>query len=107
MKLAHLTVVIAIAATAGCATERAVAPAATNSSASSSWGASSSYAAQVPLLYVVDGVRMQRDQVPTLSADQVLSVSVMKGHLALQKFGPDAAYGVVLITTKSGSVPQT
>ena len=105
MKLAHLTLAIAIVATAGCATERAVAPAAT-SSASSSWGASSSYAAQVPLLYVVDGVRLQRDQVPALSADQVLSVSVMKGHLALQKFGPDAAYGVVLITTKSGGVPQ-
>ena len=105
MKLAHLTLAVAIATT-GCATERAVAPAA-SSSASSSWGGSSTYAAQVPLLYVVDGVRMQRDHVPSLTSDQVLSVSVMKGHLALQKFGPDAAYGVVLIKTKAGNTPQT
>ena len=105
MRLAYLTFAAAIA-TAGCATERTAGPAATSTS-SNSWGASSAYAAQVPLLYVVDGVRMQRDQVPTLTADQVLSVSVMKGHLALQKFGPDAAYGVVLIKTRAGNVPQT
>lgn len=105
MKLAYLSLAAAIA-TAGCATERTVAPAATRP-ASSSWGVSSSFAAQVPLLYVVDGVRLQRDQVPTLTADQVLSVSVMKGHLALQKFGKDAAYGVVLITTRAANGPQT
>jgi hypothetical protein len=103
MKLAYLTLAAAIA-TAGCATERAVAPSAAG--ASTAWGVSSQNT-QVPLLYVVDGVRLQRDQVPTLTADQVLSVSVMKGHLALQKFGPDAAYGVVLIRTRAGNVPQT
>ena len=105
MKLTHLTLLFATAAaTAGCATERAVAP----SSASSGvrWGVSAS-AADIPLLYVVDGVRLQRDEVPSLNADQVLSVSVMKGHLALQKYGPDAAYGVVVITTKARNAPQT
>ena len=104
MKLAHLTLVIAAAAaTAACATEGTLAPA---SSTSRQWGVSSQ-ATEVPLLYVVDGVRLQRDQIPALSSDQVLSVSVMKGHLALQKYGPDAAYGVVVITTKASSAPQT
>ena len=102
MKLAHLTLIFAaVAATAGCASERALAPRSEPSSA-----AVSSRVADVPLLYVVDGVRLQRDQVPTLTSDQVLSVSVMKGHLALQKYGPDAAYGVVVITTKAASLPQ-
>ena len=105
MKLGHLTLLFATAVvTAGCATERAVAP--SSSSTSVRWGVSAN-AVDVPLLYVVDGVRLQRDEVPSLNADQVLSVSVMKGHLALQKFGPDAAYGVVLITTKARNVPQT
>jgi|SRR3954451_14984468 hypothetical protein len=105
MKLAHLTLIFAtVAATAGCASERALAP--RSESSGVKFGVSSR-ATEVPLLYVVDGVRLQRDQVPALSNDQVLSVSVMKGHLALQKFGPDAAYGVVVITTKAASVPQT
>ena len=104
MKLAHLTLVLAAAASAAaCATERAVAPRASSSAALGV----SSHASEVPLLYVVDGVRLQRDQVPALNSDQVLSVSVVKGHLALQKYGPDAAYGVVVITTKAASLPQT
>jgi hypothetical protein len=104
MKLAHLTLVLAAAtATAGCASERAVSPS-TNRAPKV---AVASQATQVPLLYVVDGVRLQRDQVPNLTADEVLSVSVVKGHLALQKYGPDAAYGVVVIRTKASNAPQT
>ncbi len=104
MRLAYLTFALTIA-TAACATEATVAPAA-GSAPTVRWGVSTQNT-EVPLLYVVDGVRLQRDQVPALTADQVLTVSVMKGHLALQKFGPDAAYGVVLITTRAGNVPQT
>ena len=104
MKLAHLTLIFAAAATVGCASERSLAP---RSESSPVRLGVSSHATDVPLLYVVDGVRLQRDQVPALSSDQVLSVSVMKGHLALQKYGPEAAYGVVLITTKAANVPQT
>ena len=104
MKLAHLTLVFAaVTASAGCASERTLSPS-TNHTAQV---AVASQALEVPLLYVVDGVRMQRDQVPALTADQVLSVSVMKGHLALQKYGPDAAYGVVVIKTKAANLPQT
>ena len=104
MKLAHLTLALAIAlAAAGCATENVVAAAPTNDAPR--WGVST-HATDVPLLYVVDGVRLQRDQVPSLTADQVLSVSVVKGRLALQKYGPDAAYGVVIIRTRAGATPQ-
>jgi TonB-dependent SusC/RagA subfamily outer membrane receptor len=55
---------------------------------------------QVPLLFVVDGVRLQRDRVPVLTREQIASVEVLKGTAALRRFGPDASYGVVLITTK-------
>jgi hypothetical protein len=104
MKLAHLTLVLSTAAvTAGCASERVISP----SSNHPTQVAVASQTLQIPLLYVVDGVRLQKDQVPTLAADEVLSVSVMKGHLALQKYGPDAAYGVVVIRTKAGNIPQT
>src|SRR5256885_14737088 len=104
MKLAHLTLVFAAVATAaGCVSERALSP----STNRTTQVAVASQALQVPLLYVVDGVRLQKDQVPALAADDVLSVSVMKGHLALQKYGPDAAYGVVVIRTKAANIPQT
>jgi hypothetical protein len=55
---------------------------------------------QLPLLFIVDGVRYAGDQVPLLSADLVASVQVIKGHRALERYGPDASYGVVVITTK-------
>src|ERR1700682_6045001 len=55
---------------------------------------------QLPLLFIVDGVRYAGDQVPLLSAELVASVKVIKGHRALEQYGPDASYGVVVITTK-------
>lgn len=57
-------------------------------------------ATEVPLLYVVDGVTHPRDRIPNVSPDQVASVKVLKGRAALLKYGPDASYGVVIITTK-------
>jgi hypothetical protein len=55
---------------------------------------------QVPLLFVVDGVKYPRDQVPALSRDQIAAVQVIKGHAALKRYGPDASYGVVVIRTR-------
>jgi outer membrane receptor protein involved in Fe transport len=92
-----------IAATAACASERTLAP----QPSTPSFASSIASAAQVPLLFVVDGVRYQRDQVPVLSSAQVASVQVMKGHLALRQYGPDASYGVVIITTKQPSAPRS
>jgi hypothetical protein len=104
MKLAHLTTAIAIiSATTACSAERAESPASPSHSIASS--VVSPAMMQVPLLYVVDGVRLQRDQVPTLTSEQVSEVRVIKGHAALKQYGPDASYGVVLITTKNA--PRT
>jgi hypothetical protein len=64
-------------------------------------------AGQLPLLFIVDGVRYAGDQVPLLSADLVASVQIVKGHRALERYGPDASYGVVVITTKLASVRRS
>jgi hypothetical protein len=100
MKIAKLTFALALTATAGaCTAERAVAPQATSTVAM----AVSPAMQQVPLLYVVDGIRLQRDQVPTLTNEQIATVEVIKGHAALKQYGPDASYGVVVITTKAAA----
>lgn len=59
---------------------------------------------QVPLLFVVDGVKYPRDQVPALSRDQIAAVQVIKGRAALKQYGPDASYGVVVIKTRQTAV---
>jgi hypothetical protein len=104
MKISYLTLSLALAATTACTAERALAPQAPGTSV----GIVSVVApTQVPLLFVVDGVRLQRDKVPNLTEDQIASVTVLKGHTALREFGPDASYGVVVITTRTASAPRT
>lgn len=96
MRIARLTASIALLSlTAACATERVAAPQRT----ATPTGVSPS-AALLPLLYVVDGVRLPRDQVPILATSQVEKVELLKGRVALQRYGADAAYGVILITTR-------
>jgi hypothetical protein len=105
MKIIRLYATLAItAATAACASERTVAP---QPSTPSFAGTVATAAPQIPLLFVVDGVRYQRDQVPVISSEQVASVQVIKGHVALKQYGPDASYGVVIITTKQASAPRS
>jgi hypothetical protein len=105
MKIAHLTLTLALVATgAACTLERTPAPQPRPAGRVAS--AATSGLPQVPLLFVVDGVRLQRDQVPALSDDQIAAVRVIKGHVALKQYGPDASYGVVLITTK-GATPRS
>ncbi|MDQ3674703.1 MAG: hypothetical protein M3365_10050 [Gemmatimonadota bacterium] len=102
MKSIRLTAALAIMIlTSACATERMAAP--DRPAKAVSVGGT---AALLPLLYVVDGVRMPRDVVPTLAASQVASVEVIKGRTALQRFGADASYGVVLITTRQTASAQ-
>jgi hypothetical protein len=104
MKIAHLTLTFVLATTAtGCAAERAMAP----QSPSIQVSVVSPAMNQVPLLFIVDGVRLERDQLPTLTRDQIASVEVVKGRAALKQYGPDASYGVVLITTKLAATPST
>ena len=102
MKTVRLTTAFALMTlSAACATERMAAP---DRAAKTSPVAGT--AALLPLLYVVDGVPMPRDVVPTLSPSQVASVEVIKGRTALERFGADASYGVVLIKTKQAASAQ-
>jgi len=64
-------------------------------------------ASDVPLLYVVDGVTQPLDRIPRVDPDQVASVKVLKGRTALLRYGPDASYGVVIITTKRVAAHST
>lgn len=104
MKISHLTLALAAAAlSAACSAERALAPQPTASVASQAAFSRT----QVPMLFVVDGVRLQKDQVPTLTSDEVANVRVIKGRMALKQYGPDASYGVVVITTKAAVAPRS
>ncbi len=51
-------------------------------------------------LYVVDGMRVSRDNVMKLPAERIEKVEVLKGDAARAKYGDDGKYGVILITTK-------
>jgi TonB-dependent SusC/RagA subfamily outer membrane receptor len=103
MKIAHLTLALSLATAAACTTtERVLSP---ERAAPYVVTTVAPALAQVPLLFVVDGVRLQRDQVPSLTSDQIAAVKVLKGHAALSQYGPDASYGVVVITTKSSAAP--
>jgi len=102
MKIARLTATLALLAFASaCATERVAGPQRATFPIGVSPGA-----ALLPLLYVVDGVRLPRDQVPALELSQVAKVEVIKGRVALQRYGSDASYGVILITTKLAAATQ-
>lgn len=103
MRTARLTTFAALLAlTTACASESALAP---KPMAVSSTPTASAQL-QVPLLYVVDDVRLPVATVPDLDPSLVASVTVLKGRAALLKYGPDASYGVVIIRTKK-AIAQT
>jgi hypothetical protein len=107
MKMGRLTAVVAAL------TVTAAATASTTESAPAAQPLAPSLAtsltttpSQIPLLYVVDGVRYERGKIPVLSRNQIFTVHVIKGHAALEQYGPDASYGVVVITTRQAVGPQ-
>jgi hypothetical protein len=105
MKIARLSLTLALATAAtACTAERALSPQPASRTLATTIAPN---AGQVPLLFVVDGVRLQRDQVPTLTAEEVAEVRVLKGHAALEQYGPDASYGVVVITTKAAATRRS
>jgi outer membrane receptor for ferrienterochelin and colicin len=63
-------------------------------------------AAQVPLLFIIDGVRYERGKEPALSSDQIFAVRVIKGTAAIKRYGQEASYGVVLIITRQAAGPR-
>jgi len=98
MRMTRFITAFALLATASaCTAERTLAP---QRSATSVATTLASAPPQVPLLFVVDGIRLLRDEVPSLSSDEILKVQVVKGRAALKQYGPDGAYGVVVITTR-------
>ncbi|MDP9279407.1 MAG: hypothetical protein M3P00_08300 [Gemmatimonadota bacterium] len=104
MKMTRLIAALSLATAAtACTAERAVAP----QPSAPSFSASMVAALQLPLLFVVDGVKYQPDQVPLLTADQIAELQVIKGHAALKAYGPEASYGVVVITTKLANHPRS
>jgi hypothetical protein len=105
MKIAPLSLTLALAAAVtACTAERTLSPQPATRTFATTIAPN---AGQVPLLFVVDGVRLQRDQVPSLTAEQVAEVRVLKGHAALEQYGPEASYGVVVITTKAAATRRS
>ena len=101
-------VLLTLAAGTACASDGAFSPPPPPVASSHSHvAAGTASMSQVPFIYVVDGIRLERDQVPLLSSEQISSVQVVKGTAALKRYGPDASYGVVVITTKAALVPRS
>ncbi len=104
MRIASLiTALVSIATATACTAERSLSP---HAAAPVLRNLLAPVASQLPILFIVDGVRFAGDQVPLLSAEQVAAVQVIKGRRALEQYGPDASYGVVVITTKLASAPR-
>ena len=57
-------------------------------------------------LCIVDGKKVSREEVDRLSADQIKSVTVLKGKAAVEKYGDEAQGGVLLISTKEADETQ-
>ncbi len=100
----HTATLALLTAATACTAERALSP---QPSAPALAISLMNAAPQVPLLFVVDGVRYQRDQIPSLTRDQISAVRVIKGRAALKQYGQDASYGVVVITTRQAAAPRS
>ncbi len=54
-------------------------------------------------LYIVDGVIVSSDFLPTINPEDIENVSIQKGASAAALYGSEATNGVVIFTTKRGS----
>lgn len=57
-------------------------------------------------LCIVDGKKVSREEVEKLSPDQIKSVTVLKGKMAVEKYGDEAKDGALLISTKESDDTQ-
>ena len=57
-------------------------------------------------LCIVDGKKVSREEVEKLSPDQIKSVVVLKGKMAVEKYGDEAKGGALLISTKESDDTQ-
>ena len=103
MKIIRLYATLAIiAATAACASERTLAPQASTPSFASFAARSRSRCCSSS---TASDIRRTRCRRSALSRSRAFRWS--KVMLALKQYGPDASYGVVIITTKQASAPRS
>lgn len=57
-------------------------------------------------LCIVDGKKVSREEIDKLSPDQIKSVTVLKGKMAVEKYGDEAKGGALLISTKESDDAQ-
>ena len=57
-------------------------------------------------LCIVDGKKVSREEIDKLSPDQIKSVTVLKGKMAVEKYGDEAKVGALLISTKESDDTQ-
>ncbi|HVI49386.1 MAG TPA: hypothetical protein VM802_31260 [Chitinophaga sp.] len=65
-----------------------------------SFGAVAQSEEDAPTVYVIDSVQTTSAALEKISPDQLASITVAKGQKAVDKYGPQAANGVVYIETK-------
>ena len=51
-------------------------------------------------LYIVDGVAVAAEEIKVMDVDNIDSISVLKGEKAVEAYGPEAQYGVMVVQTK-------
>lgn len=57
-------------------------------------------------LCIVDGKKVSHEEIDKLSPDQIKSVTVLKGKMAVEKYGDEAKGGALLISTKESDDTQ-
>lgn len=57
-------------------------------------------------LCIVDGKKVSREEIDKLSPEQIKSVTVLKGKMAVEKYGDEAKGGALLISTKESDDTQ-
>ena len=63
--------------------------------------------AAVPPLFIVDGVKTSQETALSIPREGMASVDVLKGDMAVAKYGVEGKHGVVLISTKANRAPAT
>jgi TonB-dependent SusC/RagA subfamily outer membrane receptor len=52
------------------------------------------------IFYFIDGRTAGRDDVERMSSDIIRSIEVLKGPAAIARYGPEASFGAILVSTK-------
>src|SRR3954463_7711880 len=103
MRLTPIVAALSLVAAAACATERTLAPVVASGAAAPARikvPAFQSDTSQAPL-WILNGKIIDPPADGTIDTAKIESVEVIKGKAAMDKYGPRALNGVVLIKTKA------